>query len=167
MKDRPKIKIKPTATDRLIDVAAWVLLLAQWTLVIVYYSKLPDIIPSHFNLKGDIDGSGGKAGIIFLPILTTVLLIGFTIANRFPHILNYPVKITEDNALRQYTLATKLMRYINLATAILFGTIVFMVIQSAMGEADGLGAWFTPLLLGVMFIPVIVYLVKAFSSKTN
>jgi hypothetical protein len=88
-----------------------------------------------------------------------------TILNKFPHIFNYPTNITQDNALRQYSNATRLLRYLKLIIVFIFGLIVFKVIQNANGEADGLGVWFLPLVLGLTFIPLTYFGIKSFKAK--
>ncbi|MFM7765447.1 MAG: DUF1648 domain-containing protein, partial [Sphingomonadales bacterium] len=127
--------------------------------------NLPDTIPTHYNGAGQADGFGGKGYILTLPLIATVLFIGLTILNKFPHIFNYPTNITQDNALRQYTNATRLIRYLKFIIAVIFGLIAFKTIQNANGQADGLGIWFLPLTLGLIFIPLTYYIIKTLKTK--
>jgi hydrogenase-4 membrane subunit HyfE len=48
---------------------------------------------------------------------------------------------------------------------IIFGLIAFKTIQNASGEADGLGIWFLPLTLGLIFIPLTYYIIKTLKIK--
>ena len=48
----------------------------------------------------------------------------------------------------------------------ILGLIEFKTIQNANGEADGLGVWFLPLTMGVIFIPMI-YFILNHSSLNN
>ena len=163
--ERPKIKLIPTSADKLVDLLGWIMLLAIWALTISHYSTLPDTIPTHFNGAGEADGFGSKASIIGLPIIATLLFIGLTVLNRYPHIFNYPSPVTQDNALRLYTLATRMLRYLKLVLLLVFGGIEFMTIQNATGKAAGLGVWFLPLTLVLVFLPLIYFVVK--SVQTN
>lgn len=162
MQKQPKIKIKLTTTDRIFEMLAWVLILSIWILTIINYSKLPETIPIHYNGFGQADGFGGKATILTLPIIATILFVGLTALNRFPHIFNYPTTITQDKALKQYTNATRFIRYLKLIIVIIFGLIAFKTIQNANGEANGLGVWFVPMTLGLIFIPLIYFVIKSF-----
>jgi hypothetical protein len=47
-----------------------------------------------------------------------------TVLNRFPHIFNYTTTITEENALREYTRATRLVRYLKLTMVLILGIVV-------------------------------------------
>jgi len=163
--ERPKIKVQLTTTDKLVEILGWLLIGAIWVLTSISYSSLPETIPTHFNATGDADGFGGKASILGLPVIASLLFIGLTALNRSPHIFNYPTAITKDNALRQYTLATRMLRYLKLVLVLVFGSIEFMTIQNATGKAAGLGAWFLPLTLVLIFIPLIYFLVNSFKTK--
>jgi len=100
-----------------------------------------------------------------LPLIATVLFVGLTFLNKFPHIFNYPTNITPHNALRQYTNATRMIRYLKLVIVVIFGLIAFKTIQNGNGEANGLGIWVLPLTLGLIFIPLIYFVIKSFKTK--
>ena len=163
--ERPKITPIPTSTDKLVEALGWLILLALWGWTITHYSSLPETIPTHFNAAGEADGFGSKVSLIALPVIATLLFIGLTLLNRYPHIFNYPTAITQDNALKQYTLATRMLRYLKLVLVVVFGGIEFMTIQYATGKAAGLGAWFLPLTLVLVFLPLIYFVVKSFKSN--
>lgn len=158
---RPKIKLIPTTADKLVDILGWLILLALWGWTITHYSSLPETIPTHFNAAGKADGFGSKVSIIALPVIASVLFIGLTVLNRYPHSFNYPTAITQDNAFRQYTLATRMLRYLKLVLVLVFGGIEFMTIQNATGKTAGLGVWFLPLTLVLIFLPLIYFLIKS------
>jgi len=165
MEKRPKIKLELTTADKTFEIIGWLLIVAIWVLTFTNYSNLPETIPTHYNGAGQADGFGGKATILTLPLIATILFIGLTILNKFPHVFNYPTNITHDNAFRQYTNATRLIRYLKLIIIFIFGLIAFKTIQNANGEADGLGVWFLPLTLGLIFIPLIYFVIKSFKTK--
>jgi uncharacterized membrane protein len=163
--DRPKIKLFPSTADKLVDLLGWLILIALWAITIINYSSLPDTIPTHFNAAGEADGFGTKVSIIALPVIATLLFIGLTVLNRYPQSFNYPTTITKDNALRQYTLATRMLRYLKLVLVLVFGGIEIMTIQNATGKAAGLGVWFLPLTLVLVFLPLIYFVGKSFKSN--
>jgi uncharacterized membrane protein len=162
MEERPKIKLELTTADKTFEIIGWLLVISVWGLTITNYANLPETIPTHYNGAGQADGFGGKATILTLPLIATVLFVGLTILNKFPHIFNYPTNITQDNALRQY--ATRMIRYLKLIIVVIFGLIEFKTIQNANGQADGLGIWFLPMTLGLIFIPLIYFVVKLFKA---
>lgn len=165
MEERPVLKLEWTFLDRILEITGGVSLMVLWILVIVNYPGLPDTIPTHFNAFGQVDGYGGRGTFLLLPVIVTVVFIGLTILNRFPHVFNFPVGITQDNALKQYTNATRFIRYLKLVIVLIFGLIAFNMAQNAQGKADGMGIWVLPLMLGLIFIPLIIYISWSFKNK--
>ena len=165
MKDRPKLKPNLAPTDKIIEGIGWLAILGIWTLTLSHYTELPEIIPIHFNGAGEADRFGGKENILILPIVSTLLFIGMTVLNKYPHVFNYPTSITKENALSQYTNATRMIRFLKLIIVLIFGLIVFETIETANGNSDGLGVWFLPLILGLIFVPIGYYLIKTTRTK--
>lgn len=161
MQNRPLIKVVPAAPDKALEWLAFLLLLFSWGFILFNYAGLPDSIPIHYNGSGQADGFGGKGHLLMLPIVSTVLYAVLSLLNRYLHLLNYPVHITRENALKQYTLAGRLLRYLKCVVVLLFGSIAFQTIQNAKGMASGLGIWFLPLSLGLIFIPLLYFVVKS------
>ena len=131
---------------------------------IVEYTHLPKTIPIHFNSAGVADGLGNKSTILTLPIILVILTILMSLVSKFPHQFNYPNKITPENALRQYKLATNLIRYLKLAIVFIFSQITVSTIWIANGKKTGLGVWFLPLSIGIIFTLIILFV---FQSKKD
>jgi uncharacterized membrane protein len=167
MSNRPKLKLNLTTTDKVIELVGWICLIGIWILTLSNYYSLPETIPIHYNGAGEADGFGKKWNILSLPIVSSILFVGLTILNKYPHVFNYPSTITQENALQQYTNATRLIRFLKLVVLIIFGLIVFKTIQNVNGNADGLGTWFLPLTFGLIFIPMAYYLTKSIKKNNN
>ena len=167
MNKRPRIKLQLNQTDKILEVVGWVSVFGIWALPLINYFDLPEIIPIHFNGAGKADRFGNKTHIFVLPIISTLLFIGLTTLNKHPHMFNYPSQITKENAVHQYTNATRMIRVLKLVIVVLFGLIVFRKIQIVNGHADGLGTWFLPLTMGMIFIPMLYFLIKSLKKKTT
>lgn len=160
MNNRPKIELELTLFDKALEILGWISVLVIWILVITNYITLPDSIPIHYNSMGVADRFGGKENILTLPIVATVLFIGLTMLNQFPHLFNYPTPITEDNALRQYIYATRLLRYLKFIILVIFGAITWQTISNV----HNIGIWFLPTTVALMLIPFIYFLIKSLNS---
>ena len=167
MNKRPRIKLQLNQTDKILEIVGWISVVGIWALPLINYFDLPEIIPIHFNGAGKANGFGNKTHIFVLPIISTLLFIGLTILNKRPHVFNYPSQITKENAVHQYTNATRMMRVLKLVIVVLFGLIVLKTIQNVNGHADGLGTWFLPLTMGMIFIPMLYFLIKSLKKKTT
>jgi uncharacterized membrane protein len=134
MNKRPRIKPKLTAADKTFEVLGWSSTVALLTFTIISYANLADTIPIHYNGSGQADGFGRKENIFVLPSVATFLFIGLTILNNFPHVFNYPITITTDNAVRHYTNATRLLRALKLIIVVIFGWIVLKTVNNENGK---------------------------------
>jgi uncharacterized membrane protein len=131
----------------------------MWTYSIVNYTDLPDTIATHFDGSGNPDGFDSKQSIWLIPSIATVLYIGMVIINNYPHIHNYMVAITEENALKNYRFSTRLLRVVNFLSMLLMAYITYMIIASAHGEKLVMGSWFIPIILGVSIILPIILII--------
>lgn len=165
MTERPKLTLHLAATDKILEGLGWLGLLGLWLLITMTYSALPGIIPIHYNAAGEPDASGSKIHFILLTAVATVLVAGLTALNRFPHKFNYLVPITKENAVHQYTQATRMIRVLKLAIVVVFGIIAFKTAQPGNENSGGLGVWFVPLTIAIFFIPVIYFLIKSTQRK--
>ena len=158
---RPKIKIELTLFDLIIEIAGLVAVLALWILLMATYSGLPELIPLQYNALGQVVNFGVKSSIFIFPAIATAIFAGLTILSRVPHILNYPVKITENNAFLQYRNAVRMLRYLKLAIVLLSGYIVLHAVLNV----GTIGVWFLPATLGGVLLPVIYFMVRSFMNR--
>ncbi|MGC8866418.1 MAG: DUF1648 domain-containing protein [Bacteroidales bacterium] len=164
-REKPRLKPELIWTDRLLDGLVIALMIAIWAYALGAFKNLPHTIAVHFDAQGRPDGYGGKISLMLMPALATVLALGMFVINRYPHIFNYPVKITPQNAIYQYTLATRLMRWINLLSTLLLGMVTHLMIASASGKFNKFWIVMIIVFTVLMFIPFLVYLVLASSKK--
>ena len=165
MEKRPRLKLERSTADKLIEIGGWLLISVVWGFTLSNYPNLPETIPTHYNGAGQADGFGGKASILTLPLIASILFVGLTILNRFPHVFNYPTIITQENAFRHYTNSTRMIRYLKFSIVFIFGLITLKTINNANGKENGLGVWFLPLSMALIFIPIIYFMIKSFQTK--
>ncbi len=158
---RPRIRPHRTAFDQLLELVGWGLLLGLWGYAAARYGALPDRIPTHFNAAGEVDAFGSKQSLWALPVVASVLFTGLSFLNRFPHLFNYLQPITPENALRQYTIATRMIRLLKLVLAGVFFMLLYLTVQTAHGNAEGLGTWLLPLVLALVFFPLGYFLYQS------
>ena len=73
--ERPVIKIELTTADKMAEVIGVLVLVTFWAVTLFYYSKLPDTIPTHYNISGQADDHGSKTTILLLPVVGTILFL--------------------------------------------------------------------------------------------
>lgn len=162
---RPVIKITLTIFDKALEIAGLIMLLVLWFQVVTSYSALPDTIPTHFNFSGKADNFGPKQMFLVLPILGTLLFSLLTWLNGRPNIYNYATTITNENALAQYTIATKMIRVLKVTVLILFNILLYKKFQTSIGEKNGLGSGVLLYTIVLIIGPVVYFLWKSITSK--
>lgn len=165
MKLRPRIKMELSFLDKFIEVISWMLLVAIWCILLINFSSLPDLVPTHFNFTGRPDATGAKWSLFILPGVATILFACISWINKFPHRFNYPVVITPENAFRQYSNANLMFRYMKLILLVIFGMITVKSMMISTGLANGLGILFLPMTLGFVLGPLAYFIFKAFKEK--
>jgi len=162
---RPKIVLVPSKLDIALERSARGMLVVLWCLTIYSYLNLPMTIPIHFNAAGKANDFGNKATLFILPVLGTLIYIGLTQLNKYPHIFNYIPKITTENAPKQYALATRMIRFVKLAVLLIFTFINLLTWFAATGRAGGLGIWFLPVMLALLLVPIIVLMRQSLQKR--
>ena len=165
MEQRPKLKIKLTIFDKILEATCYFLLFALWIFAIFGYFKLPDNIPIHYDGSGQVTNYGSKIMFFMLPLIATVIFFALSILINRPHVLNYTKPITEENCKRQYTIATSMLRFMKFSILLIFSLILLFTYFTAVGITKGLGRWFLPFVLSLTIIAPIYFLIKSINKK--
>jgi hypothetical protein len=123
----------------------------------IQWDSLPDRVPSGFGFSGRPRGAVSRSMLWLLPCVGFVLYGLQTRLSRFPHLHNFPVEVTLRNAETLYSLARRLLQLLKFELVASFGYIEWKMIQTARGNAAGLGPWFVPLLLAVVTTTSLYY----------
>lgn len=132
------------------------MLIVIWVFTGVKYAELPDIIPTHFDFQGNVDGESGKETIWVLPsIATFISFLFFGVSrDRNSPLLNVPQSFRNKEKLEIY------MFSLQLPVMILFLDIIVESIRVAEGKQTELsGAVFY--IVGLIFIIIGVSVVKS------
>ncbi len=144
-----------------LEAAPLLLLALTIYLVASSYAGLPAEIPTHFDLRGHADDWGGKGSIAILPSLSLALYLLMTavsaaiiLAKDAKSLINLPARdkaaISQARAeeLRRFLARSLLVMKTLLAGLMAYG--VWMTMEVARGQADGLGPWSLVLLASLL-----------------
>lgn len=148
---RPVIDLPYTALERAADIIALVVIIFMLFYVRTNYPGLPEQIPVHFGADGQPDSWGNKSSLLVLSLLTLVLYAGLKVLEKFPHYYNYLTTITEANAAFQYLNARKMIGFLKTEIVLVFAYIQWGTIAVVKGSITGMGFWFLPVFLLVLF----------------
>ena len=158
------IKDKYKKINKCLDIIGLILAVALVIMTFIYWGKAPDIIPTHYNFKGEVDAYGYKNTIFILLPIALMSYIGIAILSKFPQVYNYPVEINPRNKEKQYLMASTFIRVLNVETIAIFFYIQ-MSISTAMSSGKNLSIIFLPISLFILFGSIGFYIYKAIKYK--
>lgn len=91
------MRIANNTVDWVLKAVAFLCCAATALIVAVRWNKLPDKIPTHFELNGEPNGFGGKKMLIVLLVVMVAITGLMYLSEMFPKMWNLPVKITDSN----------------------------------------------------------------------
>ena len=146
----------PSLYQRIAGILAPVLLLGSIAYILILWHKLPEQIPTHYNMAGEIDGYGGRGTLLLMPIIGLVMDLSLALVCRFPQSWNTGVRVTVLNRTRVYRLVRDLMADLRLSMALAFGG--FAVYQASLPEHFSGNV--TGIMLILIFAPLVRYFIR-------
>ena len=166
MEKRPILQLKLTKFDYLLEFLAIGILVFHWIFMLYYYNKLPQIIPSHIDSNGEIDGMGPKGLIFLLPTISILMYILISVVNKNPHCFNFPYPITEENAERQYRNSLMMNRVMKMLVQLMFLCVTANTISTALPFGlKFVGLWMLPFGISLVFISMFFFVFRGFKLK--
>lgn len=153
--------------DQLIELFSVICLILLFFLPFYFMGDLPGKIPSHFNGVGEADGFGGKNSIWVLPVVGLGVYVLLTFLNRFLTKTEAKPKSGQTQAVAeaQKEIAIEMMSTLKVSILGSFVYIVWATIQTALGNYDGLGSFFTAIFMGLILGITGYYIFKMISVK--
>ena len=149
--ERPVLDIPLTLTDRVVAVIGIIGIVLLVALPVFAWSGPPDKVPIHFGVSGDPTSWADRWMIWFLPALGLILTISMSLLARYPHVYNYPVTVTDENAPQLYRLSRSMVIWLAAEIAVCFAFIEWTMLRTPTGNAEGLVSIFVPLYLVLVF----------------
>lgn len=139
------------------------ILIANWGFVIYNYFSLPEIVPTHFGVSGEVDGFGDKKMYFILLGIATALFVLMNYLSQNPYApgLNIPDKMRENKDL-----TALFVQVLNFFCMVLFANISYESFSVALEKQQDLSL-FTPIWLGLMFVVMFAFIIYANKQKTN
>jgi len=128
--------------------------------VIITWKSIPDMIPGHYNIAGEIDKYSSKNSIWILIVVQILLFTMMSVLERFPNIWNTGVQITDENVERVYTNLRNMQTYLKMMIMIYFSYMTFQSIGG--GNLHSMSVF---VFLVLVFGGMAVFLVKVFKNR--
>ena len=154
------MRIRNSVFDIVLNIACIIMLLGVVIYLIVRWSSIPDRVPGHFNVSGEVTRWDAKGSLIIMPVIAGILYIGMTILEQFPQVWNTGVRVTQENMFRVYKILKSMISMIKLLIVATFVSIV--IVQSL---AVGLPAWLLPVFISLIFGTVIINILRLVRAR--
>lgn len=165
--ETPTYNIEKSLLDWIIEIVSLTLITVGIILSAIFYTDLPETIPTHFNINGEPDSFGNKTNILFLIGTWLITYIALALSPRWPNLINYPFTLKPETEKQHYQNAFLMIRTLNLVSTLLIGSIIYGTFQNALGHADGLGVY-SVISLGLVFISLAIFVLRGwFINQSN
>ncbi|MGC4129215.1 MAG: DUF1648 domain-containing protein [Bergeyella sp.] len=142
----------------LLKILSFLALVFIWIYTIIYFSKLPETVPTHFGINGKADGFGSKSSLWHIPFIAILnfLLLFYMSKNKDFTFLNIPKNLKENTAF-----SVLCIDILNFWTMLLFAVITYETIQTSLGNMQGISS-VTNYLIGFILIFTIAMMVYSY-----
>lgn len=147
-----------TGVDRLLEMVSLVLAVFLPALAVVVYLEVPQQIPVHFTLSGEIDGWGDK-GMAFL--LAGIGIVAMAICNAAAYnykMVNLPVRLNPKCLRQQVTLMGRMSRILSVLCGLAFVVGLLLSFAPRWNIQPFCSFLFMLIIIGVM-VTIMVYTV--------
>ncbi len=129
-------------------------------LPIVFWAHIPDTIPTHYGASGKADAWGDKSMLILEMFLVLILLGVMSITTYFVK-TNGTSKYATEAEKSSYPIIYPMLVIVNLGVQGLFAYLIYAGVTAK----ESLGTLFLPIVIVVIFAPIIWFFVKYGKSK--
>ena len=137
-----------------------VCLLGTTLFLFIFWNKIPTEIAGHFNGAGEVDGTTGKGGLIFLHVVSWLMFLGISALECCPEAWNVGVRITRQNKAKVYRNVYHMIVCSKLAMVLIF---CFLTIWSVNGK--NMPVWFSPVSLLGTFGPMLFFCIRLWRCR--
>lgn len=154
------MKIRRGKLDMILNLLCLILLIGITLWLTIFWDRIPDQVPMHYDFAGNINRWGKKSEMLLLPVMAWLLYLLLTVIERFPKIWNTGVTVTEENRERVYT---SLLHLISTMKFIIVCIFTWLIVQTPLGIS--LPGWFMIVVLLAVFGNMGFWLGEVYKNK--
>ena len=136
------------------------MLMGTTVYVMINWTQMPEQIPLHYDLAGNVTDYGGKAAIIPILAITWVIFVLMTVLVKFPKLWNIPVTVTKENFERVYGITRGMLEVVKFEAMLL----MIITIISAVKGSEFPMVLMTVLMV-IILMTVVIGLYLLFKNK--
>lgn len=151
--------------NRIVDIIGIALIISLVVITLVAWKNAPDIVPTHYNFSGEVDGYGSKNTMLILLPIVVIVYIPMAVLSKYPEVYNYCVDINPINKEKQYLMASTFIRIINVETVAMFFYVQLKMVIGMSSGSKNLSMAFLPIALIIIFGTIGIYIRKSIKNK--
>lgn len=149
------MKLKYTKLQLALEIIGLLFLVCMVVFIYTQWDQIPQQVPMHYNVLGEIDSWGSKYQTLILPTISILLYIFITVISFFPQIWNVPVQITDENKEAVYLSTKNLIIFVKVEMLTIFFYLNYHTIT-----AHPLSITFLPISMIIIFGTLIFFIVQ-------
>ncbi len=123
------MKLKKTKFAVVLNILCLIQLIGMILFLLICWSHIPQQIPMHYDLAGNITRWGSRKELILFPVLAWITYLPVTLVEQFPQIWNTGVQVTDHNRSRVYTAILHMTSSLKFLITCLF---TYSILQTAL-----------------------------------
>jgi uncharacterized membrane protein len=129
-----------------------------------FYSRLPERIATHFNAEGMANGLGARSTLWVLVGIAALLYLILSIIGSLPGVVSVKRQLAPERERVVLAESMAMVGWIKAEMCWMFAYLCLAMVRNGMGLQLGIGAWFLPVTLLVVFGTCGFYLVRIFGE---
>lgn len=158
--DLPKQTMPYTRFQKIADGICLGVIAGMFLFVWSQLSLVPDMVPTHFNWKGNADGYGGKDSLFILPGSAVFAFFCSSLSRIDPRYINLPVRLHAKNARPVFEIAYRMISWIQICVVIGFAIFLWQTIEAAKASSGQISMFPLWTFLILLFAIMGSYVVK-------
>lgn len=159
-------KPRYTKVELVLEFISLLALLTYLIYIVANWSSVPQIIPDHFGWASMPDSWDSKGMLPTMLYVTSFIYILLSVLSRYPGVINFPVPVNEDKSEAHLQLRFSLILWIKAELVLIASYIGVQGIRVALGESEGLGHCFLPMMLVTLIITGAIFIYRAYNLKS-
>lgn len=129
-----------------------------------FYSRLPEQIATHFNAEGIANGFGARSTLWVLVGIAVLLYVTLSAVEGIRGVVNLKKPLAPEREKIVLLESMEMVGWLKVEVCWMFAYLCLAMVRNGMGLQVGLGWWFLPVTLTVVFGTCAIYLVRIFRA---
>lgn len=122
------MKLRRSILDWICDILCWIPLFTCFVFLAVYWKRIPDQVPSHYDLSGNVTEYGSKMSFLIMPFVGLLAYVLMRVVEEFPSAWNIPVRMTRENRGRILRATKDMMVILKVELVALFSILTILTV---------------------------------------